>query len=219
MCGIVLSGVDSANYLANTTAATTASITAAPLVVSATGINKVYDTTTSASVTLSTTALGSDVVSPSYGSASFATPYVGSNKPVSVAGVSLSGADAGNYSSNTTASTTASITASGGTPNPSLSVASLEVVPTTPIGASNQAPIALQEDMRSGVFSPGIIPGSAYGLSVGALVSNRQGANQSNMLIVANPQRGPEMQSLFPAPVIAPIKPIAPILVPKPSRN
>jgi hypothetical protein len=73
--------------------------------------------------------------------------------------------------------------------------------------------------MRSGVFTPIIIPGSAYGLGVGALASNRQSANQSNMLVVTNPQRGPEMQSLFPDPVIAPVIPIAPIFIPKPSRN
>jgi filamentous hemagglutinin family protein len=217
--GYSLGGSSSDLVLYSASGSTTATITPAPLVVSATGINKVYDTTTSASVNLSANPIAGDIVNPSYTSASFSTPYVGSNKPVSVVGIALSGADASNYSSNSTASTTASITASGGTPNPSLSVASLEVVPTTPIGSSSQAPSALQEDLRSGVFTPIIIPGSAYGLGGGVLASNRQGANQSNMLVVTNPQRSPEMQSLFPAPVIAPMKPIAPILVPKPSRN
>jgi hypothetical protein len=187
--------------------------------VSAVGINKVYDGTTSDTVTLYANPIAGDVVNPSYTAASFSTPYVGSNKPVSVVGIAITGADAINYSSNTTATTTASITASGGTLNPSANVASLEVIPTTPLGSSNQAPLALQEDVSSGVSTPTITTGVASGLGAGALVSSRQGANQSNMLMVANPQRGPEMQSLFPAPVIAPMVPIVPILVPKQGRN
>lgn len=217
--GYSLGGSSSDLVLYSASGSTTATVTPAPLVVSATGTNKAYDGTTSDTVTLYANPIAGDVVSPSYTSASFSNPYVGSNKPVSVVGIALSGADAGNYSSNTTASTTASITASGGAPNPSLSVASLEVVPTTPIGTSNQAPFALQEDMSSGVSAPTIIPESAYVLGLGALASNSQGANQSNMLVVTNPQRDPEMQSLLPEPVIAPAIPIAPILAPKPSRN
>jgi hypothetical protein len=217
--GYSLGGTNTDLVLYSSSGTTTATITPAPLVVSAIGNNKVYDGTTSGTVTLYANPIAGDVVNPSYTSASFSNPYVGSNKPVSVVGIALSGADAGNYSSNTTASTTATITASGGAPNPSSSIASLAVVPTTPIGASNQAPIALQEDIRSGAFSPAIIPDSTYSLGAGVLIANRQGANQSNMLVVTNPQRGPEMQSLFPAPVITPIMPIAPILVPRPSRN
>ena len=41
------------NYTSNTTASTTADITAKALTVTATGINKVYDGTTTATVTLS----------------------------------------------------------------------------------------------------------------------------------------------------------------------
>src|SRR5204862_1496544 len=41
----------------------------------------------------------------------FANKNVGTAKPVSVSGISISGTDAGNYTFNTTASTTASITA------------------------------------------------------------------------------------------------------------
>jgi hypothetical protein len=73
--------------------------------------------------------------------------------------------------------------------------------------------------MNSGISTPTIISASASGIGAGALASSGQGANQSNMLVVANPQRGPEMQSLFPAPVIKPMAPFIPILVPKPSRN
>jgi hypothetical protein len=51
---LTLSGTDAANYqLASTSASSTANITARSLSVSATGVNKVYNGTTSATVTLS----------------------------------------------------------------------------------------------------------------------------------------------------------------------
>ncbi len=108
--GISLSGADAGNYTFNTTATTAANITPASLTVSATGVNKVYDTTTGATITLADNALGSDVVTAAYTAASFADKKVGTYKPVSVSGISLSGADAGNYTFNTTATTTANIT-------------------------------------------------------------------------------------------------------------
>jgi filamentous hemagglutinin family protein len=231
--GYSLGGTSSDLVLYSASGTTTATITPASLVVSASGINKVYDGTTSDTVTLYANPIAGDVVNPSYTSASFSTPYVGSNKPVSVLGISLTGADAGNYSYNTTASTTASIT-SNGTPNPTASVASLEVAPTSPPGVSVQSPKSLQEDVRSGAATPTVVPIvaydngvtsesatpiTAYGIGAGGLIIGSQGANQSNLLVVANPQRGPEMQSLFPAPVIAPMPPIVPILVPKQGRN
>src|SRR5262249_29808505 len=96
-------------HLGPSTRATTADITTRALVVSATGVNKVYDGTTSATVTLSDNRLAGDSLTISYASASFADPYVGTNKTVSVSSLATSGADAGNYSANTTASTTANI--------------------------------------------------------------------------------------------------------------
>ena len=50
--GSRISGADAGNYTFNTTATTTADITAAALTVTATGVNKVYDGTTTATVTL-----------------------------------------------------------------------------------------------------------------------------------------------------------------------
>lgn len=108
--GLSLSGPAARNYsLLNTTVTTHADITAIPLTVSATGVNKVYDGTTAANVTLTTNKIGNDDVTAS-GVAIFSDPNVGDNKQVSVSGISISGADAGNYIFNTTATTTASIT-------------------------------------------------------------------------------------------------------------
>jgi hypothetical protein len=109
--GISISGGASANYtLTNTTASTTASITARSLVISAAGVNKVYDGTTAATVTLSDNRVTGDVLTDSYASATFADNNVGTGKAVSVSGIAISGADAGNYTPNTTATTTANIT-------------------------------------------------------------------------------------------------------------
>ena len=110
--GISISGTDAGNYsLANTTASAAADITAKAVTVTATGVNKTYDGTTNATVTLSPAGVVSgDDVSASYTGASFADKHVGNGKTVSVSGISLGGADAGNYTFNTTASTTADIT-------------------------------------------------------------------------------------------------------------
>src|SRR5204863_2051404 len=106
------SGTDAGNYaLQNTTASTTANITKRYLTVSATGVNKVYDGNTTATVTLADNRVSGDVFTDSYTSASFADKTVSTGKTVSVSGISISGADAANYTFNTTASTTASITA------------------------------------------------------------------------------------------------------------
>ncbi len=108
--GISISGADAGNYTFNTTAATTADITARTLTVSAAGVNKVYDANTNAAVTLSDDRVSGDIFTASYTSASFTDKIVGTAKSVSVSGISVSGTDAGNYTFNTTASTTADIT-------------------------------------------------------------------------------------------------------------
>src|SRR5207253_566592 len=74
-------------------------------------VNRIYDGTTNATVTLADNRFVGDVLTLSYTSASFANKHVGNGKPVSVTGIAISGLDAGNYSANTTASATANITA------------------------------------------------------------------------------------------------------------
>ena len=110
VAGITLAGVDSGNYSFNTTAATTANITAKALTVGATGINKVYDATTAATVTLADNRIAGDVLTTAYTTAAFLDKNVGVGKTVNVAGITLAGVDSGNYSFNATAATTANIT-------------------------------------------------------------------------------------------------------------
>ncbi|MDO9023618.1 YDG domain-containing protein, partial [Zwartia sp.] len=104
--GISLSGTDAGNYTANTTAVTTATITPAPLIVSATGIDKVYDTTVTGPVTLAATPLAGDTEILANTAADYLDQNVGVDKTINVSGISLSGADAGNYTANTTTVTT-----------------------------------------------------------------------------------------------------------------
>src|SRR5581483_11508203 len=94
------------------TASTMADITGRPLTVTATGVDKVYDGTAAATVTLSDNRVSGDVFTDSYTSASFADKTVGTGKTGSVSGISISGTDAGNYQlTSTSASTSANITA------------------------------------------------------------------------------------------------------------
>jgi len=110
--GLSLSGTDRGNYLANTSAEAKADISPAPLKVTATGQNKTYDGTATATVTLSDDHLSGDSLSTAFTSATFADRNVGTAKPISVTGISTSGSDAANYTlASTTAATTADITA------------------------------------------------------------------------------------------------------------
>jgi YDG domain/MBG domain (YGX type) len=108
--GISISGTDAGNYTFNTTATATADIAARPLTVTATGLNKVYDGTSTATVTLSDNRVPNDVFTDSYTTATFSDKTMGVGKTVSVTGISISGTDAANYAFNTSTSTNASIT-------------------------------------------------------------------------------------------------------------
>jgi len=96
--GISISGSDAANYtLASTTAGTNADITPRALMVTVQGQDKVYDGTTSATVVLNDNHIPADNLSTAFTSATFADRNVGTGKPISVTGLSIGGADAGNY--------------------------------------------------------------------------------------------------------------------------
>jgi hypothetical protein len=108
--GVVSDGNGGHNYAVTLATNTAGIITARSLTVTATGIDKLYDGTTTATVTLSDNRVGGDALTDSYASASFANKNFG-NKTVTVSGIAISGADAGNYAlSSTTATTTATIT-------------------------------------------------------------------------------------------------------------
>jgi trimeric autotransporter adhesin len=109
--GLSISGTDAANYtLINTTATLTGTITPKPLAVSGvTAVDRVYDATRNVTVNISGATVDTTAVVPG-DTVSVSTPgsgsvtglandkNVGTNKPVTVPGLALTGADAGNYS-------------------------------------------------------------------------------------------------------------------------
>jgi hypothetical protein len=114
---ITLSGADAGNYtLVSTTATTTASISRASINVSSiTAADKVYDGNTSATVyTAGATFAGvfaGDLLSVGSATGAFTDKNAAVDKTVAITGITLAGADAGNYVLvNNTAMTTASIT-------------------------------------------------------------------------------------------------------------
>ena len=109
--GTVNDGDSGNNYAYTFVTNTTGVIDQAALTITATGVNKVYDATAAATANLSDNRVTGDSLTDSYASAFFADKNVSTDKAVSITGISISGADAGNYTFNTTASTTANITA------------------------------------------------------------------------------------------------------------
>ncbi|MGC3958031.1 MAG: YDG domain-containing protein [Verrucomicrobiota bacterium] len=111
VAGLTLTGTPAANYSLVQPTNLVGNITNRLLVVTASGVNKTYDGTTTATVTLTNDAVSGDVVTQTYTAAAFADKNSGTNKAVNVSGISITGgADAANYAlSNTTEIATANI--------------------------------------------------------------------------------------------------------------
>src|SRR5439155_16546305 len=103
-----------------TTATATADITAKPVTPEIKANNKIYDRTTTATLSSQTVTgvIAPDVVTLVVGAANFDTKDAGTGKTVTATSLSLSGTDAGNYTlgSTTTATAIADITAKPVTP-------------------------------------------------------------------------------------------------------
>ena len=104
IAGLTLSGADAGKYVLADPMTTTADITAATLTVDGiTATDKVYDGTTTAALDTSAASLvgvvsGDDVTLDSSGAVgTFDTKDVGTGINVTVSGLALAGADAGNY--------------------------------------------------------------------------------------------------------------------------
>jgi filamentous hemagglutinin family protein len=107
--GIQVAGIDSGNYNWNTIATTAAEISKAYLRISAAAQNKTYDSTKGATVTLSDDRVAGDDLLVSPGVSEFADKNAGLHKTVTSSGITVLGADAGNYTFDTQVSTTADI--------------------------------------------------------------------------------------------------------------
>ncbi|GGC01819.1 two-partner secretion domain-containing protein [Pseudoduganella buxea] len=89
---------------------TMADITPRPLTVTAIGNDKVYDGRRAGVVALADNRVAGDLLGITATAANFVNANVGNGKAVTVTGIKLTGADAGNYSANTSAATAADIT-------------------------------------------------------------------------------------------------------------
>ncbi|MFN8929425.1 MAG: YDG domain-containing protein, partial [Alphaproteobacteria bacterium] len=117
VAGVTIGGADAGNYTFTQPTGLTADITPASMTVTGvTASNKIYDALTTATLSFSSAMLsgilGSDSVTINSGAATgnFANKNVGTGKAVTVAGVSIGGADAGNYTLTQPTGVTADIT-------------------------------------------------------------------------------------------------------------
>ncbi len=145
-------------------------VSKATLTVAATGIEKIYDGTTAATVTLSDNRFSGDVLTDSYTTATFADRNVANGTAVSVSGLAITGTDSSNYQlSSTTASTSANITRKALTVT-GITAASTIYDGTTTAKLSGTAAFATAEMAGSGTTSDGI-PYSVDSVSAGGTVA------------------------------------------------
>ncbi|NYT40317.1 filamentous hemagglutinin N-terminal domain-containing protein [Sphingomonas sp. R-74633] len=109
---ISLSGSDAGNYTVNASATDLADILARAITATLTANDRTYDGTITATGSLGLTGLVSgDSVSASAGNMAFDNGNAGTGRTVTASGITLSGADAGNYSVNVSATDLADILA------------------------------------------------------------------------------------------------------------
>ncbi|MDE2348896.1 MAG: hypothetical protein KGL92_10375 [Gammaproteobacteria bacterium] len=132
--GIAATGADAVDYVVTTVATTTATITPATLLVTASGGSKPYDGNTSAPVTLTDNAYAGDQVLVTDSGASFATPAVGAGKTIIVSGIGIAGGtDAGNYViGDTSTATIGDITGADGGPDTAIAIQDATLAPLVP---------------------------------------------------------------------------------------
>ncbi|MEO8332532.1 MAG: YDG domain-containing protein, partial [Gallionella sp.] len=106
---LVLTGTAGANYSIAPIPGITANITKRDLTITAFGVSRIYNAGTAATVNLANNRVSGDILTTGYSSAAFLDKNVGTDKTINVSGITLGGADAGNYAFNTTATATASI--------------------------------------------------------------------------------------------------------------
>lgn len=92
-----LAGSRAFNYAIQASATTVGNITPRTLTWTVVASSKEYDGSAEATVTLNDNRIAADVFTKTFSSAVFANANVGTSKTVTVSGISISGADAGNY--------------------------------------------------------------------------------------------------------------------------
>ncbi len=109
--GIVLSGADAGNYVVSGTATALADILAKAITATLTANGRTYDGTTNATGSLALNGVVAGDQVTANGSYAFDNKNAGTGHTVTASGITLSGADAGNYTTGTTATALADIIA------------------------------------------------------------------------------------------------------------
>jgi filamentous hemagglutinin family protein len=156
--GLTLGGADAGNYtLAATTATTTADIAKAEItaITGITAANKTYDGTTSAMLDTSgagfTGMISGDSLTVASAAGAFTDKNAGTGKSVTIAGLTLGGADAGNY---TLAATTAATTAD-------IAKAAITITGITAANKTYDGTTSVTLDTSGASFTGGVIPGDS----------------------------------------------------------
>jgi len=208
---LALGGAAAVNYTLAGGAASV-NITPADLSLTVTGVNKVYDGTTAASVTYADNRIAGDVLSFT-SSASFSDKNVGTAKTVNYSGLTQTGLDAGNYSL---------VSPTSGTSSANITPALLRVTANDDTRIVGGAPYA----GGNGVVYSGLVGGEAPSVLTGALTygGSSQGASAAGTynirpggLTAGNYALSFADGSLLltPAPVVAP--PPVPVPAPTPA--
>ncbi|MDB5948419.1 MAG: hypothetical protein JWR65_274, partial [Massilia sp.] len=176
--GYSLGGADNAKFAlfapfgtAAGSGTTTADITPRPLGVTALGTNKVYDGLTADLVALLDNRVAGDLLTVTNAAANFVDPNVGNGKAVNVTGISVTGADAANYSANATAATAANITPAPLTVKADNAAKTygqtLALLPSafTQVGLVNGETIASVSEASFGTVATAGVAGSPYAIT------------------------------------------------------
>jgi filamentous hemagglutinin family protein len=195
--GYQLGGMDAnkfALFAASGTA--TADITQRVLDVAATGVNRVYDGSTTGRVVLSDKRLAGDQLSLSYVSANFADKNVGNAKALGVTGIQASGADAGNYQASSTATGLANVTPAELTITASNFEKTFGQIPIltafTSVGLVNGEIIGSVTETSLGVLAKAGVAAGPYALQAsqpvgGTFIASNYSINYRNGLLKVKP--------------------------------
>lgn len=145
-------------------------ITPRALTIGAVGINKVFDGTTLANVTLNDNRVSGDTLITGFGAANFASSLPATGITVTVTGITLGGADAGNYTFNTSAFTIADITGSAPPPPPPAMTMTL---PNTVVRVTQNTGDAVTAPTDDGVYASPVTTYQLVYLPANAPLENR----------------------------------------------
>ena len=202
IAGLALAGTNASDYTLTSPITTTANITARGLTLTAKGVNKIYDGTTNATVTLTDNHVAGDAVTDSYTSAAFTNKNVGTAITINVFGLALAGNDSTNYvltATNATASaniTKATLTVSGVGANNKI----YDATTTATLNFSNAAlvtvfsgdTVTLNTAAAKGVFASKIIGTNktvtVSGLNISGVSSNNYALTQPTVTANITPR-------------------------------